>query len=383
MATCANGHAVDGGSSFCSDCGAPVKTTCPAGHLNEAKAQFCSVCGSQLQKTLPDSGPATHPPPPLGRIDNAGRPGKEGPHTAGGRARTVGSAPVSWANYLWALLGIVGGLVAWILVKDRNRRTATRILIVGAVVSVLGVGVSIALTAVSNSQINALASVSPTTAGSSSPNTAAPPSSHVGTAQSALEPIPASISSAWVQAPLGTPGPETAPVPSGPTLANLHTAATGQSVDGVQCQAGEQTVMHVHTHLTIFVNGQARVIPYGVGIPGYQAVSTSEGPFVETGNCFYWLHTHADDGIIHVESPSSTQTFTLGQFFNEWGIPLSSTQVGPASGKVTAFFTSPGKPPALYTGDPGNLPLGSHYQIQLDVGTPIVAPVQITNWGGL
>ncbi len=199
----------------------------------------------------------------------------------------------------------------------------------------------------------------------------------------AVQPIPASMSSTWVQPPAGTPGPETVPVPKGPKLATLLNAATGQTIDGVQCQAGEQTVVHVHTHLTIFVNGQARVIPYGIGIPGFQAVETNAGPFVETGSCFYWLHVHAYDGIVHIESPSTTQSFTLGQFFDEWGIPLSSTQVGPATGKVTVFFTSPGKKPGLYTGNPRNLPLGDHYQIQLDVGTPIVAPVQVTNWGGL
>ncbi len=198
-----------------------------------------------------------------------------------------------------------------------------------------------------------------------------------------VEAIPASMSSTWVQPPAGTPGPETVPVPSGPKLASLLNVATGQTINGVQCQAGEQVTVHVHTHLTIFVNGKARVIPYGIGIPGFQAVETSAGPFVETGSCFYWLHVHAYDGIVHIESPSTTMSFTLGQFFDEWGQPLSTTQVGPATGKVTVFFTSPGKKPGIYTGNPNNLPLGDHYQIQLDVGTPIVAPVQITNWGGL
>jgi hypothetical protein len=186
-----------------------------------------------------------------------------------------------------------------------------------------------------------------------------------------------------VQPPAGTPGPETVPIPNGPALATLHNAVTGTTVDGVQCEAGEQTVSHVHTHLTIFVNGQARVVPYGIGIPGDQAVSTKQGDFVETGSCFYWLHTHADDGVIHVESPSSQESFTLGQFFDEWGIPLSTTRVGPATGKVTVFFTAPGQKARLYEGNPRNLPLGSHYQIQLDVGSPIVAPVDVTNWGGL
>jgi hypothetical protein len=194
-------------------------------------------------------------------------------------------------------------------------------------------------------------------------------------------PIPASL--AMVAAPATTEGPEGIPIPKGPKLATLSTAATGQPVDGIQCNAGEKTVTHVHTHLTVFVNGQPRVVPYGVGIPGFQAVSTPQGPFVETGSCFYWLHTHANDGIVHVESPSATETFTLGQFFAEWGIPLSSTQVGPVSGQQTVFFTAPGKKVGIYKGNPADLPLGSHYQIQIDVGTPLVKPVNITNWGEL
>ena len=186
------------------------------------------------------------------------------------------------------------------------------------------------------------------------------------------------------QPPAATPGPETIPVPSGPKLASLINASTGQTIDNVQCQAGEQTEVHVHTHLTIFVNGKAQVIPYGIGIPGFQAVQTAEGPFVETGSCFYPGSTcTANDGIIHVECTHTSMSFTLGQFFDEWGQPLSTSQVGPATGKVTVFFTAPGQKTGIYTGDPRNLPLGDHYQIQLDVGTPIVAPVQITNWGQL
>ena len=195
------------------------------------------------------------------------------------------------------------------------------------------------------------------------------------------EAIPASLH--MVADPATTPGYEGIPIPIGPKLATLANAATGQTVDGVQCQAGEQLVSHVHTHLTIFVNGKAQVIPYGIGVPGNQAVQTAHGPFVETGSCFYWLHTHQEDGVIHVESPSSSLHFTLGQFFAEWGIPLSSTQVGPAHGKLTIFFASTGKKPQLYKGNPANLPLGDHYQIQLNVGTPVVKPVDITNWSSL
>jgi hypothetical protein len=194
-------------------------------------------------------------------------------------------------------------------------------------------------------------------------------------------PIPASLN--LVADPATTQGDEGIPIAKGPPLATLANAATGQTVDGVQCQAGEQLVEHVHTHLTIFVNGQSRVIPYGIGIPGAEAVQTPHGAFVQTGSCFYWLHTHQEDGVIHVESPTAGSVYTLGQFFSEWGIPLSSHQVGPAKGKVTVFFAAPGKKVGLYKGNPANLPLGNHYQIQLNVGTPIPKPVNITNWGSL
>jgi hypothetical protein len=47
------------------------------------------------------------------------------------------------------------------------------------------------------------------------------------------------------------------------------------------------------------------------------------------------------------------------------------------------FFSAPGKKVGIYKGDPANLPLGGHYQIQINVGTPVVQPVNITNWSDL
>ena len=91
--------------------------------------------------------------------------------------------------------------------------------------------------------------------------------------------------------------------------------------------------------------------------------------FYSASQCFYWLHTHAADGIIHIESPSATRVFTLGDFFAEWRQPLTSRQVGPAVGQVTAFLN--GK---RWNGSPAAIPLGAHYAIQLDVGVPLVPP---------
>jgi hypothetical protein len=190
-------------------------------------------------------------------------------------------------------------------------------------------------------------------------------------------------------APLGTLGPlrgapapggdgsEGVPVPSAPPLASTASAATGQTVDGISCNVGEQLVYHLHAHLTIFAGGQARQVPYGIGIPGAQPTQTPNGPFVQTGTCFYWLHTHAPDGIIHIESPAA-KTYTLGDFFDEWRQPLSSGQAGPDKGHVTALYNG-----RVWTGNPRDIPLTKHAQIQLEVGRPLVAPEQIPFPNGL
>jgi len=167
------------------------------------------------------------------------------------------------------------------------------------------------------------------------------------------------------------------PVPSGAPLASVSGSATGQPVDGISCQTNEQTLFHIHAHLAIFVNGTQRQIPAAIGIPGAQAQNTSTGPFISSGTCFYWLHTHAADGIIHIESPV-TRTYTLGNFFDEWGQPLGPDQVGPARGHVTAIYN--GK---AFVGNPRDIPLTAHAQIQLEVGTPLIAPQQITFPSGL
>ena len=134
---------------------------------------------------------------------------------------------------------------------------------------------------------------------------------------------------------------------------------------------------HIHVHLTVFVDGLPRQIPFGIGIPHPQAQSTPEGAFVVSGSCFYWLHTHAADGIIHVESPTQ-RTYTLGQFFEIWGQTLSATQVGPATGTVVAFYNG-----RHFLADPRNIPLTPHADVQLDVGTPLVRPVTVPSWGQL
>jgi hypothetical protein len=239
--------------------------------------------------------------------------------------------------------------------ETRRRRRQRWLVALGAVVIVGGAAVGITLAVTSGG--------SAASGGGSSSSPKLTSLSTLGT----LKPAP----------PPGPNGPEGVPVPSAPPLASTATKATGAPVGGIHCDTSEQVLFHIHAHLTVVVNGSPRQIPAGIGIPGAQAQNTPQGTFIGGGKCFYWLHTHAADGIIHIESPIH-RIFTLGNLFNIWGQPLGPGQAGPARGHVTAIYN--GK---VYHGDPRDIPLTKHAQILLQVGTPLVAPESITWPSGL
>jgi hypothetical protein len=81
---------------------------------------------------------------------------------------------------------------------------------------------------------------------------------------------------------------------------------------GLEALSSEGTVMHIHQHIDITVNGQDLTIPADVGV-----AQTFISP----------LHTHDTSGVLHVESPAQ-KDFKLGQFFDEWGVTLSDTCIG-------------------------------------------------------
>jgi hypothetical protein len=192
-------------------------------------------------------------------------------------------------------------------------------------------------------------------------------SSPTSTSSNAAAPSSTSTSSATAQM-----GFEGIPIEQGPLLASASTTQTG-TVHGIECGASEQLAYHIHAHLAVYANGASRTLPGGIGIPGSQVVPTAEGPVAAGGQCIYWLHTHAPDGVIHVESPTK-RIYTLGDFFAEWHQPLSATRVADASGKVTAVVN--GKP---WTRSPAAIPLDPHAVIQLSVGSPTV-PFKSIDW---
>lgn len=175
----------------------------------------------------------------------------------------------------------------------------------------------------------------------------------------------------------GPLGPEHVPLQVGPELGSANAGLTKAPIDGIQCNAGEQLAYHHHVHLAIFINGKPMSVPLGIGmVPPAVVQNSSLGPFAEGSNtCLFWLHVHAQDGIVHIESPTS-KIYELGQFFDIWHQPLSSNHIGQYQGAVTA--TVNGKP---FTGDPTQIPLAAYNQIVLNLGGPVVTPPAIS-WSG-
>ena len=164
----------------------------------------------------------------------------------------------------------------------------------------------------------------------------------------------------------GKLGPEGIPIEQGPSLAPASTTAPGTPVDGIRCPRAEQLAYHIHLHLQVYVDGQPRQLPGGIGLIEPVAEPTRLGPLYAATRCYYWLHTHTADGIIHVESPIQT-IYSLGDFFDEWGQPLSGDVVATAKGPVTALVD--GK---RWTKSPRAIPLRPHAVVQLEVGRPLV-----------
>jgi hypothetical protein len=191
-------------------------------------------------------------------------------------------------------------------------------------------------------------------------------SSSAGTSSSSTSPTTVPASAGPTQAGGGKMGPEGIPIEEGPSLAPASTTSPSRSVDGVKCAPVEQLAYHIHAHLQVYYNGSPSQLPGAIGLLGPVAQQSKYGVFYGATKCYYWLHTHTADGIIHIESPTAT-LYTLGEFFDEWGQPLSATQVATAKGPVTAFVN--GK---RWTKNPRDIQLKPHAEVQLDVGKPVV-----------
>ncbi len=143
--------------------------------------------------------------------------------------------------------------------------------------------------------------------------------------------------------PPARPAPRASRSPAASPLATTSTKATGRQDRRNQLPDQRADDLPYPRAPDRLRQRRARQIPAGIGIPGAKAQNTAQGQFIASGNCFYWLHTHAADGIIHIESPIH-RIYTLGDFFDEWGQPLGPAQVGPVTRPRHRDLQRPGLP---------------------------------------
>jgi hypothetical protein len=136
-------------------------------------------------------------------------------------------------------------------------------------------------------------------------------------------------------------------------------------------------IRHDHVHLDVIVNRHKVVIPGDVGL----AEPVDKGPCPHgsgpNGDCatghFFTakaalspIHTHSTSGIIHIES-DRPGTFTLGEFFDEWGVRFSSKCLGAycaGGGKVLRVFVNGHR----VSGDPRGIVLTNRKEIAVVFG---------------
>jgi hypothetical protein len=122
---------------------------------------------------------------------------------------------------------------------------------------------------------------------------------------------------------------------------------------GLSQLGAEGSVIHIHQHLDIYVDGKHETVPAQIGI--------YDGQFLTE------LHTHDTTGVMHVESDKK-RNFSLGEFFGVWGVRLTSTCVGGYCKPKTPWRMYVDG--AQYTADPSALVLKKHQEIAIVVGKP-------------
>jgi hypothetical protein len=144
------------------------------------------------------------------------------------------------------------------------------------------------------------------------------------------------------------------PVPADPVA--------GARAAGLTVQPMEGTAKHFHTHLDILVNGRPVEVPANLGIS-------------QTAQAMSELHTHDTTGVLHIESPTTSKRYNLGELFRTWQVKLSGTAMGGlrTNGTNTLVAYVDGK---KQTGDPASIELTAHREIALVYG-PAGAKVNV------
>ena len=109
---------------------------------------------------------------------------------------------------------------------------------------------------------------------------------------------------------------------------------------------------HIHAHLAVYADGQPVEVPANIGFRDFEVP----------------MHTHDTRGVIHIEASQPSPAFTLGAFFDVWGVLFTDTQLG-------GYHTSGDKAVNAYVNgkkvtDPARYVLRSHDDIVVGYGNP-------------
>src|SRR5436305_920141 len=143
------------------------------------------------------------------------------------------------------------------------------------------------------------------------------------------------------------------------TWPNPADASAAAAAAGLPMLGQEMLAVHYHAHVDVYVDGRHITVPAEIGIDERrQRISP--------------LHTHDTSGVVHIESAKDIP-FTLGQFFTEWGQPLTAQRVGPdpvPAGDTLRVYRN-GQPVA---GDPAALKFVQHDEDVVWVGPSSETP---------
>ncbi|HUX80947.1 MAG TPA: hypothetical protein VMV38_01335 [Candidatus Paceibacterota bacterium] len=159
--------------------------------------------------------------------------------------------------------------------------------------------------------------------------------------------------------PNDLPGIQTGTAPWSPEITNLE--ARLKDI-GLPALHAEGSALHIHQHLDMVINGYANPVPADIGI-------NQQADFISP------IHTHDGSGVIHVESPT-VQDFTLGQFFDIWGVRFTKDALGGYTTNATSTL-------GVYvngsrvSGDPRTIVLAEHQEIMIVYGTEKEMPQTI------
>ncbi|HTP41168.1 MAG TPA: hypothetical protein VML36_01990 [Nitrospiria bacterium] len=155
------------------------------------------------------------------------------------------------------------------------------------------------------------------------------------------------------------PGLQTSEAPWAPQLSHLEDRL--QAI-GLPALRREGTALHIHQHLDLYIHGQPVPVPPMIGI---NAVAGFISP----------VHTHDGSGTIHIES-AIVSRYTLGQFFDIWGVRFSPTCLGgycnAGDQRLRVYVNG-----ALVTTNPRDIGLEDNQEIVVTYGTEQELPKPI------